>query len=615
MTNLRSLDLSSNQLTGVIPVELINLTNLRSLDLSSNQLTGVIPVELINLTNLEYLNLRGNSLCEPADSAFQAWVNSIEYYYPPTFRCSARTFAEIFQVTQQPGLHGREEGGFVAPEALLEGRVAVLRVAPLAEEGSGDRVSHLVKVTYRGKGGVEVELIPKDKGPYDKDIPRKVDFSSLGSTFNLKIPAADVQRPDLEIWVEVWRTSSSGVTTADTIYKKVPVQRVDALELTLVPVLYMDPESKSVDYGNWGRLDSFAKDVARQGIDHEALEFVRKLLPVVEVNVNAAGTAPGDSVGATYSDHWNAEGIVSAVEVYVDELARPRGYYMGVIATRPIDDAIGAQRGANGYSMVFEAGTLAERYHETIAHELAHGFGLDHAPCTSGGVRIEDIDTAFPHTGAVIGAWGYDSGELVPNTRRDLMSYCYPQWISHYNFQKMRNWRWIHGEIYGDRAVVTMSAAAEEVLRLWGGTRPDGTLYLKPAFLREGVPKLPDAGGPYRIAGRNSEGETLFSLSFAMTEIADAPAGVSGFSFSIPVRPEWEGELASIQLEGPEGSVTLDGNSDRAMAIVNDPVTGLLGIFHDLTPSAAAELEMAGARENRQVTISRGVPNELRRRP
>ena len=84
LSNLESLDLSSNELTGIpaelgnletlflgfnelagpIPGELGNLSNLKSLDLSSNRLTGTIPGELGSLSNLETLFL-GFNWAEP----------------------------------------------------------------------------------------------------------------------------------------------------------------------------------------------------------------------------------------------------------------------------------------------------------------------------------------------------------------------------------------------------------------------------------------------------------------------------------------------------------------------------------------------------------------------
>ncbi|XP_065633076.1 putative leucine-rich repeat receptor-like protein kinase At2g19210 isoform X2 [Quercus suber] len=55
-----SLNLSSSQLTGEIPISLSNLTALLYLDLSYNQLTGNIPQFLAQLPNLKTLNLSRN---------------------------------------------------------------------------------------------------------------------------------------------------------------------------------------------------------------------------------------------------------------------------------------------------------------------------------------------------------------------------------------------------------------------------------------------------------------------------------------------------------------------------------------------------------------------------
>jgi len=62
LTNLTSLYLNYNQLTGSIPSEIGNLPNLTSMYLNNNQFTGSISSEIGNLTNLTHLFLSSNQL-------------------------------------------------------------------------------------------------------------------------------------------------------------------------------------------------------------------------------------------------------------------------------------------------------------------------------------------------------------------------------------------------------------------------------------------------------------------------------------------------------------------------------------------------------------------------
>ena len=62
LQELRILDLSDNDFTGV-PAEIGQLKNLEALDLSNNPITG-LPHELANLSNLRILDLRGTDYLE-----------------------------------------------------------------------------------------------------------------------------------------------------------------------------------------------------------------------------------------------------------------------------------------------------------------------------------------------------------------------------------------------------------------------------------------------------------------------------------------------------------------------------------------------------------------------
>ncbi|MGB1250519.1 MAG: peroxidase family protein, partial [Candidatus Promineifilaceae bacterium] len=62
LTSLRFLSLSTNQLSGTIPSELGNLSSLQRLSLATNQLSGAIPPELGSLSSLQDLYLHTNQL-------------------------------------------------------------------------------------------------------------------------------------------------------------------------------------------------------------------------------------------------------------------------------------------------------------------------------------------------------------------------------------------------------------------------------------------------------------------------------------------------------------------------------------------------------------------------
>lgn len=76
-----------------------------------------------------------------------------------------------------------------------------------------------------------------------------------------------------------------------------------------------------------------------------------------------------------------------------------------------------------------------QKSEDTLIHEIGHTHRLLHTPCDG----EDDPDPAYPYAGGEIGVEGYDfrTGAFVPADTPDLMAYCFPRWISDYNYAKL----------------------------------------------------------------------------------------------------------------------------------------------------------------------------------
>jgi hypothetical protein len=73
----------------------------------------------------------------------------------------------------------------------------------------------------------------------------------------------------------------------------------------------------------------------------------------------------------------------------------------------------------------------------TMAHEVGHNHGRQHAPCAPGN-QIQGVDPNYPYAGAKTGVWGYDSRKKTffdPTKTTDIMGYCDPKWVSDYTYK------------------------------------------------------------------------------------------------------------------------------------------------------------------------------------
>ena len=598
LTRLERLWLERNDLTGPIPPELGNLTRLEELRLEENALTGPVPPELGNLTSLTGLHLSGNSdmagilpteltrlgrletllavhtdLCAPSDPGFQAWLGSI--YRLRVARCASdsASVAYLTQAVQSPDY----------PVPLVAGNKALLRVFVTAASPTTAVIPPVRARFYVDGTEIHIADIPARTAT----IPTEVYEGDLSRSSNAEIPA-QIVRPGLEMVVEIdpEETLDPGLGVArripETGRMAVDVQEMPVLHLTVIPFLWnADPHWEVVE-------TTAAMEADPEG--HELLWHTRTLLPIGDLEV----TAHAPVLTSTSYDEW---GPIFGQTEAIRAIEGGSGHYMGTMS-RP------GREGQAGRAQHPGRVFIARLNPTTMAHELGHNLSLYHAPCGGAG----GPDPAFPTPDGSIGAWGYDfrnGGALASPGRTDLMSYC-ESWISDYHFTNALRFR-----LFDEGPPRAASPAAQEAesLLLWGGIDTEGEPFLNPSFVVDAPPVLSNAAGEHRITGRSDTGNELFSLSFGLPEVADGD-GSSSFAFVLPVESGWASNLESVTLSGPDGSVTLDSDTDIPMSILVDPSTGQVrGILRDMPQAAAAALAPQTGPDSLDVLFSRGIPD------
>ena len=591
---LRRLDLSGNDLTGPIPPELGNLTALQTLLIMRNNLEGPVPATLGRLVALRALNLSGNAglsgplpveltsirglvqlhlgdsaLCAPADPAFRGWLEGLYRYRVAT--CGQDASIVLTQAVQSSQF----------PVPLVAGDSTLLRVFLTAPEGTSVDFPAVRARFYLEGAETHVVDIPAQSNP----VPTMIGEGDLTASANVVIPGRVVQ-PGLEIVVvtdpDGTLDPALGLTRRipDSGRHAVNVRAMPTFNLTVIPfVLTSNPDASIVSYVN-----SLTPD-------HELFWDTHTLLPIGGMTVTAhepvmVSTNNQDALLSQTAAIRAAEGGT--------------GHYMGTMTN------------SDGGGVAYIGGFASVSSHnraDIVAHEFGHNMSLSHAPCSA-----VDPDPWYPEASGFIGAWGYDfrdGGQLVPPDRSDIMGYCDPHWIGDYHFYNAMRFRTRTEPV--ESAPSPAADAPARSLLLWGGVSEGGVPYLEPAFVLDAPPAPPLGGGDYRIRGRNASGEELFALSFDMWRIADGNGG-SGFAFAVPVRSGWAGALASLTLDGPGGSFTLDGESSlvAAAAIVLDPATRQVrGMLRDPSPTglAGAVSEALALDPGLEVLVSRGIPD------
>ena len=572
LSTVEELILSSNALTGPVPPEFGGMSSLKQLALSNNPgMEGALAAELTSLRKLEALLAGDTGLCVSSDPGIQAWLARV-----PKRRIKPCVEGDPPMAYLTQAVQSREY-----PVSLVAGERALLRVFPTANRASNQGIPAVRARFYVNGRETHIVDIPGKSSP----IPTEVAESSLSKSAHAEIPGHVVQ-PGLEMVIEVDPDGALdpvlGVAKwiPETGRLAVDVRAMPLFDLTLIPFVWSQTQDSSI-------VDLIGA-MAADPENHEMLEETRTLLPVGDLAVTEH-----EPVLSSSNNAFDLRANVQAIRT----MEGKTGHYMGMMPS-PVMGAAGVAFIGTRVSFSIPSAT-------TIAHELGHNMSLYHAPCGGAG----GPDSSYPYPDGSIGTWGYDfrdGGRLVhPRVGRDLMTYCSPRWISDYSFSNALRYR-----LFDEGPPAAAIAASSRSLLLWGGVSADSVPFLEPAFVVDAPAALPDSVGEYLVTGRTTGGEELFSLSFTMPEVADGD-GSSSFAFVLPVQPGWEGNLASITLDGPGGLFTLDGDSDLTMAILRNPQTRQVrGILRNL-PQAdrAAALAPPAGLDSLDVLFSRGIPD------
>lgn len=207
-----------------------------------------------------------------------------------------------------------------------------------------------------------------------------------------------------------------------------------ALRVMLVPLRYDTDGSKRLP-------DTSAARLAELG------GLLRAVYPVADVQVAVHDAVPWTQ-GLSLTGNVKFGSINGAlVDLREKDGAADDVYYYGLINPASSFSAYCGGSCVTGQSYVVDdptdassrvgsgVGFAGEDSAWTLAHELGHMHGREHAPCDTDG-----WDPSFPYSDGGIGVFGLDQrvGALIsPSTATDVMGYCDPLWVSDYTFSAL----------------------------------------------------------------------------------------------------------------------------------------------------------------------------------
>lgn len=301
----------------------------------------------------------------------------------------------------------------------------------------------------KGKVTAELRLIGSDGTIFPtiretKDIAGASTEEDPKTTFNLEFPASSFPAG---VSFQVWLTSTDGEETAEatantarypadgTLWQDLGAEASGKVKVVLVPIIYQADGSNRPPTTTEEQLKLY-KDTLMAEYPTEGVELT--LHEPFEYDAPISGTD-----GQSYSD------ILSAIRElrYKDDAADDVYYYGSFMAGKTFESfcRTGCIAGLSTVAEDYKQSTLrasvgvgypGQQSADTLAHEVGHAHGREHAPCG----HPDGVDAKFPYDDANLGAWGYNfltKEFFAPKEGHDIMAYCDNRWVSDYTYNAL----------------------------------------------------------------------------------------------------------------------------------------------------------------------------------
>lgn len=257
--------------------------------------------------------------------------------------------------------------------------------------------------------------------------------SSVVNTLNFIVPAADF-RGRLRLTVEL--TSQDGATEYDTEIVDVDACLLQTLRIRGIMVSYNGASTSNPGPPAPTNITIAAPTMAN--LQTTAARALRMMPVQATGNFASAGTVVCDrplddprSGAGGCSPNWGRL-LTRLTNQRTADGNRADVVYYGLLPTGIPINVPGCGSGGLGSAVTGDQ--------QTFVHEIGHGYGFQHTPCGNGGTPDPNYPNYQPHPMASIGEYGLDiaSGAVRrPQAVSDYMSYCFPQWMSIYQHNRL----------------------------------------------------------------------------------------------------------------------------------------------------------------------------------